>query len=64
MTRTELKPCPFCGGKAEIWVEQWEKRRTYGASCTQCDVCLPLKKTSAEAGRVWNRRADDGKEKK
>ena len=41
MQETELKPCPFCGGKAEI-----RRCRVYlddalQAHCTQCSVSMP-----------------------
>ena len=41
MKAMELKPCPFCGGKAEI-----KNGNVYGvdsvqAYCTQCSVHMP-----------------------
>ena len=56
----ELKPCPFCGGKAEM-VEQ----RLYGNTPTHFGVCCGScyqgtwrwHRTEAEAAAAWNRRA-------
>lgn len=34
----ELKPCPFCGGKAEILISEYEdSRKEYLVACTECD---------------------------
>lgn len=36
MSRFDLKPCPFCGGKA-VMTKRWAK---YGTICfVQCGVC-------------------------
>lgn len=61
MREMELKPCPFCGGKAEIVrTENWEKFRFY-ATCLDCGVETPrTARTVTEAAKKWNRRADNG----
>lgn len=34
----ELKPCPFCGGKAEMLISEYEgSRKEYLVACTECD---------------------------
>lgn len=51
----ELKPCPFCGGEAEI--------RGDGYFWIQCKYCWAETTGSedmAEAIEAWNRRADYG----
>ena len=52
----ELKPCPFCGGKAGLY-------HTYdGLSCVQCDECgiSTLRKMDARlAIQMWNRRSSE-----
>lgn len=51
----ELKPCPFCGGKAELkqFCGWW------GAQC--CNGCCFARsaKTQEEAIENWNRRCTD-----
>ncbi len=67
----ELKPCPFCGGEAEIW---YSATRKYGiAVCCKCIICRSQGKAyftgeymeTAEAEelaeKAWNRRVSDGK---
>lgn len=58
----ELKPCPFCGGKAKLqttcehhaWVE-----------CSACHARFPVMSCSTpgqaviEATKVWNRRIEE-----
>lgn len=62
--KAELKPCPFCGGKARLVYAQ-----PYNA--VQCTKCKVFGKTIVDAyeqrdGQIdaieaWNRRAEDGK---
>jgi Lar family restriction alleviation protein len=58
MTATErpsyLKPCPFCGGKAEI-ERLGDGRRSTIYSCTDCGCSLETGETFAH-GAMWNRR--------
>ena len=58
----ELKPCPFCGGKVEIFQDDNEE---YCVLCVNCNslhrYCYDTWaefKTEAEAISSWNRRAD------
>ena len=61
----ELKPCPFCGGKAElisIKAFEWCDYE-YIARCAnpECDSELRAKHFERkEAIEAWNRRCDDG----
>ena len=52
----EIKPCPFCGGKAELF-------HSYdGYYCVQCTVCycstLNFRKEQT-AINFWNRRVEE-----
>ena len=52
----ELKPCPFCGCKAELF-------HSYdGYHCVQCTCCACgtiHMRTESGAVRMWNRRAGE-----
>ena len=54
----ELKPCPFCGGKADFEFKGFIVGRV---QCTECLVSQCLLKPIGEAAKAWNRRAEDGK---
>lgn len=65
----ELKPCPFCGGKAYI-VEVESHTHMIGSAmisynggafveCSDC-TCAISADTKAEAIEAWNRRAKNG----
>lgn len=64
MAEIELKPCPFCGGKATFKNEQF-----YGCNAVIviCNDCMAKSKycTGAylydQAAEAWNRRADNEK---
>ena len=60
----ELKPCPFCGGKAEIHdcgeFDNESLNILYngesGAHCTQCNIATLPYPNEQEAIEAWNRR--------
>lgn len=66
---TELKPCPFCGGKAKLFSAKANvggSRFVYWVECnlegviTRC-ACIPKTwkcDTAEEAIEIWNRRAE------
>ena len=56
MSAPELKPCPFCGGSAQI--EQIGNRRR--STIVTCQYCGCRLETGEECGHgsAWNRRAD------
>lgn len=53
----ELKPCPFCGGKAVV--AEFGRYSVYCIrQCCEQPISYPDEETAIEA---WNRRAEDGK---
>ena len=62
---TEIKPCPFCGAKAE-WAEVYNPDpilRLVSVGCEACDIYFQgCRETLKEAREVaiekWNRRAE------
>lgn len=62
----ELKPCPFCGGKAELYEseaynlkkETKEERIRWFVMCGKC-TALTCGAIKTKAIEVWNRRAKD-----
>ena len=54
----KLKPCPFCGGKAEIiyWANG---RTTVSCSVGGCMANISFCSSAEVAIKAWNRRADN-----
>ncbi|MBQ9785110.1 MAG: Lar family restriction alleviation protein [Clostridia bacterium] len=61
---SELKPCPFCGGKAMVWVGDVSGLYRVGCMDEQCFgyVMAHHKTLKDVAITTWNRRATDGDE--
>ena len=67
----ELKPCPFCGGKAQIrymgngsgpfgYTSNILMRSKPGfVWCLSCEVATPKRSTVSRAIIKWNRRVND-----
>ena len=63
---TELKPCPFCGGKAQIWDNAWRvlAKARVQIKCRRCGVRtmeyvgLDWDDTHDLAIAAWNRRTE------
>lgn len=53
----ELKPCPFCGGKAGIM--RHHHITNAFCFCTVCKARMPNMLTREEAIEAWNRRAEN-----
>lgn len=51
---TELKPCPFCGGKSQVL----NVVHHYMVCCTKCYGMIGLFDKERSAIKAWNRRAD------
>ena len=65
-----LKPCPFCGGKADIWKPTPRISRfrayIYCVVCQDCELLFGYDEgyggifdTEQEATEAWNRRANE-----
>lgn len=53
----ELKPCPFCGGKATIWKEDAVWFDITWIGCKECGV--QLRKYADNRGiKTWNKRVE------
>lgn len=61
--KIELKPCPFCGGKAEYETVStrhvFKKYIGFYIKCTECGVSTGVELTVKEAREAWNRRIED-----
>lgn len=55
----ELKPCPFCGGEADV--EWYVRIKTGYCYCKSCKTRMPNKLSKEEAIEAWNRRVNDGR---
>ena len=55
---TELKPCPFCGGKAFVSAKlpYFGERFTLAVVCEKCNASSKHKNFEDEAIEAWNRR--------
>lgn len=62
---SELKPCPFCGGEAELVTEYFFSKGNYGSQvrCTQCHswgagpkMDRSVERQQAKAAEAWNTR--------
>lgn len=58
----ELKPCPFCGGKATISTDTVREYNTWETltfvKCTKCHVKTGYFGLKINAMIAWNRRCD------
>ena len=74
MKNRELKPCPFCGGKAELYSMKRDKRKRFGVyhmiaeiKCTGWDCTARVLQAGCDENRafenaasIWNRRKNNG----
>lgn len=51
----ELKPCPFCGGKAHHYKGNIHP---YGVACEKCCANINIYGSKGATTRAWNRRAE------
>lgn len=60
--QNELKPCPFCGGKAilkEKYIKGVANRKNYWVVCTKCQTRTQDRNRVCKALEEWNRRFDN-----
>ena len=61
--KIKLKPCPFCGGKAELMSYTLFGRQVWFVTCggMGCDVVPETadRYTPQKAAEVWNKRAGE-----
>lgn len=60
----ELKPCPFCGGEARCEPFVCLGFTSYYVGCKECDASTHHFDRKKEAIMAWNRRVNDGTERK
>ena len=69
MEHKELKPCPFCGGKAEIRFQPLYTFEGVRVRCTECssssrfisfDCNISKERAINDVIDMWNRRANGG----
>ena len=63
MSKSELKPCPFCGGAGHVYEDGRLSSKSYDFPkwyiiCKKCGVQTPTAKME-QVVRIWNRRAKD-----
>lgn len=63
MNESKLKPCPFCGGKAELKKRKVPRHKVfgcyiYGVVC-KCGTQIATRVSEEYAIEYWNRRATD-----
>lgn len=57
---TELKSCPFCGGKADWFVlEKMNNEKLYYVECSYCFARTGYYFTEYESIKEWNKRTPD-----
>lgn len=56
----DLKPCPFCGGKAFVYYSGSPSNGSFAeVICRECG-CQTQRMLINEAFEAWNRRVEDG----
>ena len=52
---TELKPCPFCGGEANV---EEAYMNIFVVACSGCSVITAIYNNAEKAIEAWNRRVE------
>ena len=56
MSKVNLEPCPFCGGKAKMKVSGTEF--LFAVVCDSCGYATPCYMKEKQAAEAWNRRTE------
>lgn len=65
INKANLKPCPFCGGKAKFekvvhpWGECNDGCTAYWVRCICCGACTKIKFSLKQAAATWNQRQNE-----
>lgn len=54
--KPKLKPCPFCGGKAERFTSPFKGTQMFVCNGCGADVCFFGAEYEPDASEAWNRR--------
>lgn len=54
-----LKPCPFCGAKAEVVFDYEVGFESYSVWCENCRSSSAIYDDKTDAVEAWNRRTND-----
>lgn len=57
--KKELKPCPFCGHKAELWEDM---AGSWLIQCNGCGISTMHRWSQKMCIEEWNRRVSDGED--
>ncbi len=69
MPETNLRPCPFCGGKPKRKSAKYHtlgiyggiEKQWYNVCCSNCGISQPFRKyfSREDADEAWNRRTEN-----
>ena len=52
----KLKPCPFCGGEAEIYEYEHEGKKYFTVGCSECMITTQGSDNEQKLITIWNTR--------
>ena len=63
MSKIELKPCPFCGGKVTKKTSPFAGTQMFVCKTCGADVCFYGAEYEPKATEAWNRRTDNDRKR-